>query len=84
MKKYLSLLKKTKLMINFDLFYENTSTREALIMFAKGYYNSKQFEEACWPDYCKAEIRKMRNKIGIKRSRTKTRRHLSKIGIDWK
>ena len=69
--------------INFDIFDENSSTKEALWFFAKGEYNSVEFEEACWPKNAKKQVQLMR-KIGVKKSRTRTRRRFTKEGYDWK
>jgi len=65
--------------INWKPFFENSSTRDALIEFAQGTLSIKQFHDMCWPKECKAEVSKM-NHIGTRASRLRARRALTREG----
>jgi hypothetical protein len=43
---------------NWEIFFGNSSTEEAIIYFANGLLSFKQFLRNCWPKECKAAIKK--------------------------
>ena len=45
--------------INWDVFFENSSTAEVLYDFAIGHYDAERLREDCWPEDCKAEALKI-------------------------
>lgn len=43
--------------IKWDIFFENSSTIEAIVLFATRNYTFKQFIKECWPKECKEAIK---------------------------
>lgn len=71
--------------INWEIFFGNSSTEEAIVYFAKGKYSFKKFIEECWPKECKSSIQVMKYK-GYKKCRRNARYALSRRGFkikDW-
>ena len=67
-------------MLNFKPFFENSSTRDTLFDFIEGRITTfKDFEVACWPKECKAEVRKMQV-LGHAKSKQRIKRALVREG----
>lgn len=69
--------------INWEIFFENSSTEEAIAYFAQCKYSFKKFFEACWPKDCKNEINRMKQS-GYKKSRQNARKAMSRRNIFYK
>jgi hypothetical protein len=65
--------------INWECFFDNSSTTEALIYFAYTKYSFKTFSQDCWPNECKMYI-KMMSRIGYKKSRARAQKALVSRG----
>ena len=62
--------------INWECFFDNSSTREALLDFAYGNKISfKNFSEECWTNDCKNQI-KLLSRLGYKKSVKRAQRAL--------
>jgi hypothetical protein len=67
--------------INWEYFWENTSSTEAISTFADGDYSFKEFEEACWPIECKKIVRRLK-RLGRKKALTLCRNIVTRQGIE--
>lgn len=59
----------SKMRIDWNIFFDNSSTEEAIILFALGHYSFKRFSQECWPKECKLAIKYLKH-----RGYTKARR----------
>jgi len=66
--------------INWEVFFGNSSTEEALAYFAQGRYSFDKFAEECWPKECKLEIKLMKSK-GYKKCRLNASKALIRRGM---
>lgn len=48
--------------VNWEIFFGNSSTEEAICLFAGRYSTFKQFSAECWPKDCKATIRYLKTR----------------------
>lgn len=48
--------------VNWEVFFGNSSTEEAICLFAGGYSTFKQFSSECWPKECKQAIRHLKRR----------------------
>lgn len=65
--------------INWEIFFDNSSTVDAIIDFINGNYTFKQFENACWTKDCKIAIRCLKSR-GYKKSFRSARHAIKKFG----
>lgn len=56
--------------INYNIFFNSSSTTEATILFAIGKLNFKQFSAECWPKECKMAIKELKRRGYIKAYRS--------------
>lgn len=64
--------------INWEPFWENTSSREELCRFAEGESSLREFGSHLWTDECKAEFKKIKRlpvSMARKRAKEAARRH---------
>lgn len=55
--------------VNWEDFFGNSSTTEAVILFALGKFTFKKFAEECWPKECKIAIRVLKQRGYVKARR---------------
>jgi hypothetical protein len=68
--------------INWEVFFENTSTTEALVLFVRGNYTFSDFERDCWTHACKKAIRELARR-GYGRAHKQAKRALRIRGYVW-
>lgn len=69
--------------IDWKIFEENSSSRDALVDFATGHISLANLKRQCWMQEAKKETDRMK-RIGVKRARTLARRWCTRSGYDWK
>lgn len=69
--------------INWEDFFGNSSTTEAIILFALGKFTFKKFSQECWPKECKAAIKVLKQK-GYAKSRRAAKHALHQRGYLFK
>lgn len=69
--------------INWEVFFGNSSTEEAIAYFIQGKYSFKSFSQACWPKDCKSAIKRMKHK-GYKKCRRNARDAMLRRGFSYK
>lgn len=65
---------------NWKVFFGNSSTEEAIVLFVRGEYSFDDFIRACWPKECKRAIRQMKHK-GYKKCRHNARHAINRRGF---
>jgi hypothetical protein len=69
-------------LINFEIFEENSSSRDAIVDFAIGRLNFPTLRKEMWDKRAKLEVDKMK-KLGRKRSLTLSRNWCTRRGYDY-
>ena len=69
--------------INWDIFFDNSSTCESLCEFVAEKKTFKWLSDSCWPLKCKDAVKKMKRR-GYKKSIRAAKKALSKLDYDWK
>ncbi len=72
-------------MVDWEIFFGNSSVESALAEFVLGVSNFKQFSRGCWPADCKAAIKKLKAR-GYKKARRAAREAMHRRRIhpsDW-
>ncbi|RDJ35023.1 MAG: hypothetical protein DWQ19_09315 [Crenarchaeota archaeon] len=67
------------LQVNWDTFFENTSSREALMEFAEG-GSWNAFYRELWDEICQTEALRLKKKLGVKIARAYAQRELNRRG----
>ena len=67
--------------INWEVFFGNSSTEEAICLFALGRYSFKRFSLECWSRSCKNVIKRLKC-CGYIKARTAAKRALKSRGFD--
>lgn len=69
------------MIINFDPFFVNSSSEEAICLFCIKKYTFEQFSLACWSRACKNQIKKLK-RLGYKKSIMLAKKALKQKGFD--
>lgn len=67
--------------INWEIFFGNSSTEEAICLFASGQSTFKQFSNECWPRDCKEAIKILKHR-GYKKAKRGAQRALRIRGFE--
>jgi len=59
--------------IDWEIFFGNSSTEEAICLFAMGKYSFEHFSQECWPSDCKLAIKHLKRRGYVKARRAAQR-----------
>jgi hypothetical protein len=59
--------------IKWEIFFGNSSTEEAICLFASGHSTFNQFIKNCWQKECKEAIKKLKHRGYVKAKRSARR-----------
>ncbi len=67
-------------MINWEIFFGNSSTEAAIAEFCLGVLDFTQFSRACWNKECKKTIKELKRR-GYKKARRAAREAMNRRGF---